>query len=81
MVSYSQTSDFKTPNKDFLAQKPTEIIFGKKKKKKLFKRAKHNMNIARYTCMSNKNPCQVYFLFSKAVINVFNFPCFFLKFY
>lgn len=33
MVSYSQTSDFKTHNKDFLARKPTEIIFGKKKKK------------------------------------------------
>lgn len=29
MVSYSQTSDFKTHNKDFLARKPTEIIFGK----------------------------------------------------
>lgn len=50
MVSYSQTSDFKTHNKDFLARKPTEIIFGKRKKK-LFKRAKHNMNIARYTCI------------------------------
>lgn len=32
MVSYSQTSDFKTHNKDFLARKPTEIIFGKQKK-------------------------------------------------
>lgn len=40
MVSYSQTSDFKTHNKDFLARKPTEIIFGKKKKKKIIQTRK-----------------------------------------